>query len=181
MTLCGLLLAGCSAQGGGRWQSMETAPDSIQLTSTAFANGQPIPDEYTFDQENFSPPLAWTHLPAGTRQLVLIVDDPDTPTLQPAAHWLLYKIPPTMSGLPARVALGPKLAGGLLQGTNSFDLVGYAGPSLVRHGGMHHYHFTLYAIGHQLDLDPGVSASELRDALNSGVIAKGTLVGTYAR
>jgi Raf kinase inhibitor-like YbhB/YbcL family protein len=175
------LVAGCAAHDESHSQGMQSAPETIKLTSTAFANDQRIPDEYTFSQENFSPPLAWSNVPARTRELALIVEDPDTPTLQPAAHWLLYKIPPTMTALPARVALGAKLADGLRQGNNSFDTVGYAGPSLVRHAGTHHYHFTLYALDRRLELDPGASATELREALGSHVIGKGTLVGTYSR
>ena len=50
-----------------------------------------------------SPPLAWTGVPAGTKSLALIVDDPDAP--DPAApkmtwvHWVLYDLPPTAAGL----------------------------------------------------------------------------------
>lgn len=71
---------------------------TLSLTSPAFEDMGPMPARYTCESENISPPLTWSHLPAGTKSLVLIVDDPDAP--DPAApkmtwvHWLLYNIPP---------------------------------------------------------------------------------------
>jgi phosphatidylethanolamine-binding protein (PEBP) family uncharacterized protein len=52
---------------------------SITIRSDSFDNGAPIPARFTADGENISPPLNWNGLPAGTRELALIVDDPDAP------------------------------------------------------------------------------------------------------
>src|ERR1043165_500797 len=52
---------------------------AMQLTSTAFGEGQPIPDKYTCTGKNISPPLQWGGAPSATRSLALIVDDPDAP------------------------------------------------------------------------------------------------------
>ena len=77
---------------------------TLAVTSTAFAESASIPAIYTCEGADISPPLAWSGVPAGTRSLVLIVDDPDAP--DPAAprmtwvHWLLYDIPPNITGLP---------------------------------------------------------------------------------
>src|SRR5439155_662735 len=73
------------------------------ISSSAFKPNGAIPARHTCDGEDVSPPLAWTGIPAGTRSLVLIVDDPDAP--DPAApkmtwvHWVLYDLPPAATGL----------------------------------------------------------------------------------
>ena len=51
----------------------------LTLTSTAFAHNGAISKRYTCQGEDVSLPLAWSGLPAGTKSLVLIVDDPDAP------------------------------------------------------------------------------------------------------
>jgi len=174
-----LCLAGCGARNPAGARPEPVPADSIRLTSPAFANNAPIPEEYSFNQENYSPPLAWAQVPAGTKELALLAADPDATTPEPLVHWLVYKIPPTMTGLPARVARAPDLVGGLRQGTNSFGTVGYAGPALARHAGTHHYRFTLYALSQKLDLDGTATAAEFRSALGNHVLATGTLIGTF--
>lgn len=51
----------------------------LTLQSSAFPNHGAIPRRYTCDGEEFSPPLAWSGVPEGTKSFVLIVDDPDAP------------------------------------------------------------------------------------------------------
>ncbi|HUB88025.1 MAG TPA: YbhB/YbcL family Raf kinase inhibitor-like protein, partial [Verrucomicrobiae bacterium] len=71
---------------------------NIQITSAAFADGQPIPAKYTADGSDISPPLAWTNAPAGTKSFALIVDDPDAPA-GTWVHWVIYNLPPTATML----------------------------------------------------------------------------------
>jgi hypothetical protein len=49
--------------------AQETRSMSLSLTSAAFTEGGTIP---TYEGENVSPPLTWTDVPAGTKNLVLI-------------------------------------------------------------------------------------------------------------
>ena len=65
---------------------------TITLTSTAFEPNQPIPAKYSGHGEDISPPLAWSGLPEGTKELALICDDPDAP-VGTWVHWVLAKIP----------------------------------------------------------------------------------------
>ena len=51
----------------------------MNLTSPAFQPNAAIPARFTCDGADVSPELNWSDLPAGTRSLVLIVDDPDAP------------------------------------------------------------------------------------------------------
>ena len=76
---------------------------SLELTSSAFAEGGAIPRQYTCEGRDVSPPLAWSGVPPGAKSLALVVDDPDAP--DPAApkttwvHWVLYEIPPAAGGI----------------------------------------------------------------------------------
>ena len=77
----------------------------MNLSSSAFLQFGDIPSQYTCEGAEQSPPLAWSDIPAGTKSLALIVDDPDAP--DPAApkmtwiHWVLYNITPHSTGLDA--------------------------------------------------------------------------------
>ena len=137
-------------------------PMSIKITSSAFAEGQQIPKKYTGEGQDVSPPLAWSDLPAGTKELVLICDDPDAPTDEPWVHWVIYKIPADVAGLPEGIARLPRLKNpaGALQGQNSWpkgqNNIGYRGPMPPPGHGVHHYHFKLYALEAKLVAEPGL-------------------------
>ena len=75
-TLFALVLAGCGpspaptsvVEEGGQAMAFE-------VTSSAFAQGEPIPVKYTCDGDDISPPLAWGDPPEGVESLALINDD----------------------------------------------------------------------------------------------------------
>ncbi|TMH25403.1 MAG: YbhB/YbcL family Raf kinase inhibitor-like protein, partial [Betaproteobacteria bacterium] len=56
---------------------------SLTITSSVFAPNGSIPSLYTCEGKDLSPPLAFGGVPAATKSLALIVDDPDAP--DPAA------------------------------------------------------------------------------------------------
>src|SRR5262245_39811115 len=79
---------------------------SIGLGSPAFEDGEPIPIESSRERANASPRIHWSGLPEGARSLALLCEDPDAPTPEPFAHWILYNIPPHASaGRPAVAGL----------------------------------------------------------------------------
>jgi Raf kinase inhibitor-like YbhB/YbcL family protein len=157
------------------------------LTSPAFRNETPIPKRFTGDGQDLSPPLQWLDAPAETQSFALICDDPDAPVRpgkeHPYVHWLIYGIPATMHNLPEGVPPIPALPGALsaLQGKNSFDRIGYGGPMPPIGHGVHHYHFALYALDIDLDIDPEATKAELLQAMQGHILARATLVGTYER
>ena len=51
----------------------------MRLTSSAFEADGVIPERYTCDGLDISPPLTIHDVPAGTASLVLTMDDPDCP------------------------------------------------------------------------------------------------------
>lgn len=159
---------------------------AFSLHSTAFQRGQPIPAKYTDDGDDVSPPLSWDAPPAGTRQLALVCDDPDAPSPEPWVHWVIYEIPADARELPEGMPTSERVSSPVtaLQGGNSWTsgrTVGYRGPAPPRGHGVHHYHFKLYALGAEPDLQPGMTKAQLLQAIEPHVIASAELVGTYAR
>ncbi len=151
----------------------------IQLTSAAFSHGAFIPRRYTREAEDISPPLAWTGVPAGARELALICDDPDAPRKDPWVHWVAYKIPAQWSEL--REGASGRKDAGFLEGRNDFGELGYGGPMPPRGHGVHHYHFRLYALDAAIDAEPGMTKAQLLEAIGGHVLAVGELVGLYER
>ena len=158
---------------------------AIQVTSTAFGEGATIPARYTGEGEDVSPPLAWSGLPEGTKELALICDDPDAPTPQPWVHWVIYKIPVSMTGLPEGIERRARLKqpAGVLQGRNSWPSqnVGYRGPMPPPGHGTHRYYFRLYALEAKLVVSPGVDKRGLLGEIEGHVLEEGRLMGTYQR
>jgi Raf kinase inhibitor-like YbhB/YbcL family protein len=151
----------------------------IELTSTAFSEGQAIPKLHTGDGKDTSPPLKWSEPPEGTKSLALICEDPDAPR-GTWTHWVLFNLPPDRHGLDAGIATDKELAGGARQGKNDFGKIGYGGPAPPR-GKPHRYLFKLYALHTKLDLPAGATRDQLLTALKSHVLAEGQLMGLYGR
>jgi Raf kinase inhibitor-like YbhB/YbcL family protein len=158
---------------------MSNEPPDLMLTSTAFAEGEPIPRDYTADGRNDSPPLQWTAPPDGTKCFALLCDDPDAPR-GTWVHWVIYNIPASSRGLSAATPPEPTLPDGTRQGTNSFGRPGYGGPSPPP-GPPHRYFFTLYALDRVLDLPSGVTKQQLIEAMQGHELADGRLMGKYGR
>ena len=156
---------------------------SLTIRSQAFTEGHAIPRRYTGDGEDLSPALTWTALPAGTKELAMIVDDPDAPVAEPWVHWVIYKIAATLEGLPEGIPQtgSPNEPKGVRQGKNTWGTLGYRGPLPPTGHGTHHYHFKLYALKTALDLAPGLDKHELLNAISGHVLGQGELVGTYQR
>jgi Raf kinase inhibitor-like YbhB/YbcL family protein len=65
----------------------------LQIRSTAFVTNGYIPSRYTCDGTDINPPLEIDDIPAGTKSLALIVDDPDAP-IGMWVHWVVWNIDP---------------------------------------------------------------------------------------
>jgi Raf kinase inhibitor-like YbhB/YbcL family protein len=160
--------------------ALATVPDSLRLSSPAFAEGGVIPARYAGEGvgENVSPPLRWSGIPQDTVELVLIMQDPDAPLPRPVVHVLATGISPRAEGL-GEGALGGAESDGLRLGRGSFGRRGYAGPRPVPGHGPHRYVFQLVALERPLNLTNAPSLSELLVALRGNAIARGRLVGLY--
>jgi Raf kinase inhibitor-like YbhB/YbcL family protein len=156
---------------------------TMELNSSAFAQFADIPSKYTCEGSDQSPPLAWSGVPAGTRTLALIVDDPDAP--DPAAprmtwvHWVLYNIPPNATGFEEGKSRAPELPAGTREGLNDWKREGYGGPCPPI--GRHRYFHKLYALDTVLPvLNPATKAT-LEKAMQGHILAQCELVGYYKK
>lgn len=172
-----------SEMSGESEDTMATKTRTIEISSSAFSNGQTIPTKHTGDGEDISPPLRWSDLPEGAAELALICDDPDAPSSDPWVHWVIYAISPDIEGLPEGIAPNamPRELTGALQGLNSWNTVGYRGPAPPRGHGRHHYHFLLYALDARTNLPAGVNKADLLAAMKGHILATGELTGLYER
>ena len=152
-----------------------TTAGTFTLSSTAFADGEAVPREFTCDGANVSPPLAWSGVPAGTMALVMLVDDPDANGF---VHWIVLDLPGGDGSLPK--AISPTAAS-LQQGRNDFGDTGWGGPCPPT--GTHRYRFTLAALGAKLGLADQPTGATVRDALAGAgkVLGTATLTGIYQR
>ncbi|MFH0799128.1 MAG: YbhB/YbcL family Raf kinase inhibitor-like protein [Pseudomonadota bacterium] len=151
---------------------------AFEFKSSAFANGAAIPAKYTCDGAEVSPPLAWSGAPQGTKSLALISDDPDAPA-HIWVHWVMWNIPPALSGLKEGMEKGAALADGTRQGVNDSKGTGWGGPCPP--SGTHRYFFKLYALDSILELKPDTTKAALETAMKGHILAQATLMGTYSR
>jgi Raf kinase inhibitor-like YbhB/YbcL family protein len=146
----------------------------ISLTSPVFNHTGLIPLRYTCDGSDSSPALVIANVPANTRSLALVVDDPDSPTKN-FVHWLVWNIKPVDQIIEER-----KVPEGGVQGKNSFGKVGYGGP--CPQSGTHRYFFKLLALDvSDLNLPIGASINDFNKAAEGHVLDYAVLIGLYSR
>lgn len=145
--------------------------DEFDLASPAFEDGGSIPEEFSCDGADVSPPLEWAGVPNGTAELMLTLLDPDAPS-GVFTHWTVFAIDPSSEGAPQGA-----LPEGALQGNNDFGGVGYGGPCPPP-GPAHRYVFTLAALSEPSGLSAGASPSDV-DSVLQRAVATTTLIGSY--
>ncbi len=152
---------------------------AFRLTSPAFEHDADLPDEQLGEDDAVSPPLEWTGVPEGTKELALVCEDPDADT-GVFTHWIVYAISPDASGLSGAVPRDAYIESPLelCQGLNEYDEVGYSGPETDVDRGPHRIFFRLFALDTELlDLPPGATRAELRAAAKGHIIGTAELVG----
>lgn len=145
---------------------------SLEVTSTAFTANGDIPMQYTCDGNDSPPPLMWSDVPAGTKSVAIVVEDPDAPK-GTFTHWIVTGIAPDIHTLAAGT-MPPQ--GSAVALKNDKGKVGYSGPCPA--SGKHHYVFKVYA------LDAAVAAptkAALERAMQGHILAEGELVGMYEK
>ncbi|MBO0737891.1 MAG: YbhB/YbcL family Raf kinase inhibitor-like protein [Alphaproteobacteria bacterium] len=152
----------------------------LMLSSPAIPPGGQIPQQYTCDGSDISPPLAWSGVPNGTRSLALLIEDPDAPS-GVFRHWAVFDIPAGSRGLNAGYSAA-RPATGLREARNDFGTPGYGGPCPPKAHGPHHYHFRLFAVSRpSLNLSSAATALDVLNAAQPYILARTELVGTYQR
>jgi Raf kinase inhibitor-like YbhB/YbcL family protein len=148
---------------------------SLTLTSPAFADDALIPAQYTCDGANVSPPLAWSGVPEGTAEMVLLLEDIDGPG-GTQVYAALFGLDPASGGL-EEGKLPPEVVGG----KNDYGRTDWAGPCPPL-GRAHRFVFTLLALSQPSGLTEGASPrNDLPYALAGKVLAQAQLAVKYAR
>lgn len=145
----------------------------MKIESEAFKNGEAIPLKYTCDGENIIPPLNFSEVPEKAKSLVLIMDDPDSPT-GTWTHWTAWNINPKITGIPEGMV--PE---GVMEGKTTFGDIGYGGPCPGK--GRHRYFFKLYALDTELKIPSGSTKDILVESMKGQVIAEAGTFGVYSR
>lgn len=140
---------------------------------TAFKNMERIPKKYTCDGENINPEFKISDLPKKTKSLVLIMDDPDSPT-GTWDHWILFNIDPMVRKIEEN-----NVPNGAEQGVNTWGQNKYGGPCPGI--GRHRYFFKFYALDKKLDLDRTANKIKVESAMKKHIIASSKLIGIYSR
>jgi Raf kinase inhibitor-like YbhB/YbcL family protein len=181
-----------SAQGGPPKGGPAPASSAMTLTVSGFPDGGQIP--VTFSQaapgvaagEGTSPAMNWANAPAGTQSFFLHMHDLDlarNKTTDDQAHWVLWNIPATATGLPEGVPKGSQLPDGSYQISATGPM--YRGPGAAANGPLHHYVFELYALDTKVDVKPAADAFETRanviKAIQGHILAKAVYGGLFRR
>ena len=155
------------------------ALSDIRVTSSAFAANGRIPARHTGESDDTSPPLAWENVPEGTQSLAIFCHDPDAPVISSQGnygfvHWVYYNIPATTTNLVENCS-------SYTMGKNDFGNVGYNGPMPPEGHGQHRYYFWVVALDTTLQLEAGLSLSQLIEKIQPHTLGMNRVVGTYQR
>jgi Raf kinase inhibitor-like YbhB/YbcL family protein len=165
---------------------------AMVLTVQGFADGTEIPVRFSqaapgaAPGEGTSPAMTWTNVPAGTQSFVLNMRDLDVArnrTTDDQAHWVVWNIPASATGMPEGVPRGSRLADGSYQISATGPV--YRGPGAPATGPRHHYMFEIYALDIPLAVEPTVDAFETRAnvmrAMQGHVLGKAVYGGLFRR
>ncbi len=153
---------------------------ALKIIINSFEEGKEIPRKFTCDGVDYSPAITWENLPAGTKSIALIVDDPDAP-VGDFVHWVIYNVGPKQGSLPENVQKTETLPDGIIQGRNDFGSFGYNGPCPPKGHGFHRYYFTLYALSVAEIPRRRLSKDGLLELMNGNIIEKDSKMGVYRR
>lgn len=189
MIVLGLVLP-LGAQERGRGGA--APPPAMTLTVQGFPDGGQIPVRFSqaapgaAPGEGTSPAMTWTNTPPGTQSFVLNMRDLDVArnrTTEDQAHWVVWNIPATATGLPEGVPRGSQLPDGSYQISVTGPV--YCGPGAGATGPLHHYMFEIYALDTKLDVQPTADAFETRAnvfrAMQGHVLGKAVYGGLFRR
>jgi len=180
LILC-LLLSGCTGPSPYTPPNAPGAtPENLTIQVDTLAPGSTLPVEYTCAGAGSSPVISWTGVPAGTQSLVLILHDPDAPLSGGFTHWVVYNIPPDLTGIPGNVSSARELPGGGFQGQNGRGSVGYVPPCPPAGSSPHHYVFQVYALDTTLD-NPNPNRSAILADLPGHTIGEAQVVMMFGR
>jgi len=161
-----LAATGCSKA------NITTKATHMNIKSTAFLEGENIPKIYTCDGDATPPPLSISGIPAETKSIALILEDPDAPG-GTFVHWVLWNIDPHNAEIKNGTPPGAS------EGLNGAGKNAYYPPCPP--SGSHRYFFRVYALDEKLDLPEKTTADSLQTSIKGRIIDEAELMGRYER
>jgi Raf kinase inhibitor-like YbhB/YbcL family protein len=165
---------------------------AMTMTIAGFPDGGQIPVRFSqaaagvAPGEGTSPAITWANVPAGTQSFVLNMHDMDVvrnKTTDDQAHWVVWNIPATATGLPEGVPKGSQRPDGSYQVSATGPM--YRGPGAGANGPYHHYTFELFALDAKLEVQPAADAFDTRTnvlkAMQGHILAKAVYGGLFRR
>lgn len=155
----------------------------IDVRVDAFNDGGDIPLMLTEYGRGQSPAMSWGELPSGTQSVVVLMEDADSSSPKPFAHWLIADLSPTRRSVPPALPHTgrPDALRGAVQGSGNAGEMGYYGPKPPAGDPAHRYHFQVFALDRRLNLPPGFNRHNLLRAMRGHVLGAGKTVGTFRR
>ena len=167
------IVAGCG--GSKSTQPTLTLPPQptahLRVSSPAFINGARLKEKYTCDGAGEEPVGRAGTVPASTKELVVIVSDPDA-LKGTFVHVTRYAIDPRGSG---------EVNTGGTEGRNSGGKVGWSPPCPPLGDPPHHYVWTVFALRDATKLQAGARPEDVVAAVSDGALAEGAITATYSR
>jgi hypothetical protein len=152
----------------------------LTLISPKFADGARIPQRYTCDGDDISPPFRWLGAPTGTKSFAFICSDPDAPG-GTFYHWGLFDMPVETGDLRESYQKDARV-GAVRQAVTDFKQTGYGGPCPPKGHGDHHYRFRLMALDvESLGLGDHPHCREVEQAAETHLLEETILTGIYSR
>jgi len=152
----------------------------LQVTSTAFQDGDMLDEKYTADGADISPPLTIKNISPEGETIAVIMDDPDAP-VGTFTHWMIWNIPVQKNNIPEGIPQNKKVESlaDAVQGYNDFGEVGYKGPAPP--SGVHNYHFKVYILDQKVKIPFDVSKQKLVNTIKDHLLQKTEIVTKYQR
>ena len=164
---------------------------TVNVTTTSYSGGfNRLNKDHSCEGLNISPDLSWEGVPAETKSIAILFDDPKSDEMGGEGmwtHWVIYSIPPAVTSIDADQSTSTDiLPFGAKLGRNDYGNSYYRGPCptptvLVGFGDPvsaeeRPYYFRLYALDKEIDLQPGASRNALLREIDGHIIAGGEAV-----
>jgi Raf kinase inhibitor-like YbhB/YbcL family protein len=165
------LATGCGGSDGKRLSTTLPQPtEHLLVSSPAFSSGARLQKKYTCDGAGDEPVVRASGIPPRTREIVVIVSDPDAPK-GTFVHVTRYGLSPRDGAV----------SSGGQEGRNSAGKIGWTPPCPPPGDLPHHYVWTVFALRDHTGLKPGAQPEDVVHAVSDGELAAGAITATYSR
>lgn len=156
---------------------------AFELRSDDLVDGEAMPEQFTADDENVSPHLAWSGFPEETKSFLVTMFDPDAPTPSGFWHWLVLDVDASVTELAQGAGASDlDLDGAAFHVRNDGGERQYMGAAPPKGDHPHRYIFAVHALDvDTLELDEDATPARVSFTALFHTIARATLTVTYQR